>query len=310
MYDGIGSQLSEAVPVKLIASEMERMAHAQAVSHVLANVSDVRPCVMTTAAIMELAWGPVPDIDVFYERWAARQYGVEFSETVGALWRRYFDSPWHYAPDLSDRLEDNAYHTYARAFLVRAAFMRTHEVFDFDDALLHVPEAFVRLGTMSGADFARFMAAGTASVQEGWDTLLNDAEVVVDALPADRREFFRGHLITQVAIHKHSNALLHHVATVAAHIDTRERVELSSSLSRAIHEGEALLDRLHDAEYGRWVDWYGGEMFVGVSETMKLLRVLKRRIDAGSWPLDESEAALMAPFWTQYSRIKAYQVTR
>lgn len=309
MYDGIGSQLSEAVPVETIASEMERMAQVNAVGHVLVNVSDIRPCVLTTSAIMELAWGEIGDPSDYYRRWCEAQFGTQSALAVSSLYRKYFESPWRYNQDLPDRLEDNAYHTYAREFLIRTARMNWDEDFNFGKSLLHVPQSFRRLGNPSTLEFARFMMAGTQSVQSKWSSLMDECESLFSSLPEDRQNFFRGHLITQVAIHQHSNAMLHSVSKALIQLAENDEVAAVASLKTAAEQVRSLLLRLRDAEYGRWVNWYGGEMFVGITQTLEFIGTVQKFIEANSLPIRDDQAHLLKPFRAQYAALKSYQVT-
>ena len=57
MMNGQANQLSEMVSVKIIQSEIGRYIKAGATSYFLVNTSDIRPVVMTTRAVMEMAWG-------------------------------------------------------------------------------------------------------------------------------------------------------------------------------------------------------------------------------------------------------------
>ena len=56
MMNGQANQLSEMVSVKTIQSEIGRYIKAGATSYFLVNTSDIRPYVMTTRAVMDMAW--------------------------------------------------------------------------------------------------------------------------------------------------------------------------------------------------------------------------------------------------------------
>jgi Glycosyl hydrolase family 115 len=76
MMNSQANQLSEMVPVARIQSELGRYIHADATSYLLVNTSDIRPVAMTSRALMEVAWGGVPDgsgaDSAFYRRWALK----------------------------------------------------------------------------------------------------------------------------------------------------------------------------------------------------------------------------------------------
>ncbi|HEX3471376.1 MAG TPA: glycosyl hydrolase 115 family protein, partial [Silvibacterium sp.] len=61
MMNGEANQLSEMVPVVRIQSVLGRYIKTGATSYLLVNTSDIRPVAMTTRALMEVAWGGVPE---------------------------------------------------------------------------------------------------------------------------------------------------------------------------------------------------------------------------------------------------------
>ena len=312
MYSGVANHLSEGVPIALMASEIGRLVSSGATEHLLVNVSNIRPVVLTTAAIMEISWGDVSDLDRFYERWATKQYGADCGAAVGSLWRRYFDAGWKFSPDASRKVEDNAYQTYSRTLLASAAFDQVDDVYVYGDYDFRIPEVFAVRGSQTYRQFAEFLKEGTAAVQDNWRQLLADTEALIPAIPEERSSFFLAHSVTQAALHLHGNALLHHVASAAIAISDKDFVTARADLDLAIAQAEATMDRMRDAEYGRWTDWYGEDLFVGVAETLEFARILRDRIQAGRWPLAAEERDLMPLLSAfsahHYDRLTSYQV--
>ena len=97
MMNGNANQLTEMVPVAVIQEELGRYIKAGATSYILVNTSDIRPVAMTTRALMDVAWGGVPDgpyaDGAFYRRWAAEEFGAKSADAVAAVYREYFAAP-------------------------------------------------------------------------------------------------------------------------------------------------------------------------------------------------------------------------
>ena len=91
------NQLSEMVPVSVIDEELGRYIKAGATAYFLVNTSDIRPVAMTTRAVMDAAWGGVPegpDADMaFYRRWAGEEFGAKSADAVAAVYKEYFAAP-------------------------------------------------------------------------------------------------------------------------------------------------------------------------------------------------------------------------
>ena len=107
MMNGQANQLSEMVSLKIIQSEIGRYIKAGATSYFLVNTSDIRPVVMTTRAVMEMAWGGVPattggaagDADAaYYRKWATEEFGAKSADALTKVYREYFAAPSPRAP--------------------------------------------------------------------------------------------------------------------------------------------------------------------------------------------------------------------
>ena len=61
MYNGQANQLSEMVPVdRTVAQFAPVVAKSKSTTVVIDNISDLKPCPMTTQLVMQLAWDPAP----------------------------------------------------------------------------------------------------------------------------------------------------------------------------------------------------------------------------------------------------------
>lgn len=307
MHDRIASQLTEMVEVDRIAAEFRRASAAGATSHLLVNVSDVRPVVMTTQAAMDLAWNPDSPVHDFYERWAERQVGAEWAVELAALWREYFAAPWRYDEAFPDHLEDNAYQTFARGLVIAAARARFDEPYVYTTFAAHYPRPYHLLGERTVRSLAEVLATGTAQAQPVLDGLLERAIAFAEQVPAQRRDFVRGHVVTQLAAHATANRELHAVARGVVSLAEGGRTEAAGWFEQA---HEAILDLLRALRAGEtpgWDDWYGGDEFVKVPASLTLVELLLDALRDGEWPSEDP--AFREP-QDQYIRIKTYQAGR
>ena len=110
MMNGQANQLSEMVSVKIIQSEIGRYIKAGATSYFLVNTSDIRPYVMTTRAVMNMAWaGNLTGVpasagaaqtessseseDAYYRRWITDEFGPRSVDALTKTYKDYFAAP-------------------------------------------------------------------------------------------------------------------------------------------------------------------------------------------------------------------------
>jgi hypothetical protein len=284
MLSGSHNQLSEMVPVDRIRRELVRAWRAGATEYLLDNTSDVRPVLMTTRALMELAWDPKPWADRahdegarFLERWSKEEFGDAAAARVAACYRAYFAAPGRYGDAEDEVLADNRYHTLAVAAAERAAGVAAPPRM--------TPER---------------MVAMCREAEPRWVQLDKDARTALTAIPPERRDFFQGHVLTQIDIHLHANRML---------LDSSEAALVSTQAAKVEHLQAALqeLDRQSDAlaaaEYGKWQGFYRGEIFVNLRYTRDVLRFAIDRLQGktADGPPEKPDG---------YKIVKAYQGDR
>jgi hypothetical protein len=115
MMNGQANQLSEMVSVKIIQSEIGRYIKAGATSYFLVNTSDIRPYVMTTRAVMNMAYAgnltgvsaaigqaetdpaesaPGGDSeDAYYRQWITEEFGPRSVAALTKTYKDYFAAP-------------------------------------------------------------------------------------------------------------------------------------------------------------------------------------------------------------------------
>ena len=273
MLSGWQNQLTEMVPVDRIRRELTRAVKAGATEYLLDNTSDLRPVVMTTRALMEQAWAGDMG-DTFLARWSREEFGDKAAPAVESLYRGYFAAPGRYGQGEDEVLADNAYHTLTRDLALKTMKARKSVRVEPERIVAICREAYGR-----------------------WAGLDRKAREILPAVPPDRRDFFRGHVLTQIDVHLHSNRMLLQAAEAALTTNSAARVEHWRS---AAQELELEKEALHGAEYGKWAGFYRGEQFVGLQHTLDVLRwateKLEKRSDVPPPPRPDG-----------YLVIKAYQ---
>ena len=301
MYDYMSNHYSEMVPLARIQRELGRAARAGATQWLLVNTANVRPVVMTTRAVMELAWNPQPwmapgsqESERYLERWSHEEFGPRAAPSVEESYRAYFDAPARYGEAEDATAADNFYQTAARWLLL----------FLLDKN----PEPLDRLRRMQFANPQEFVAKLLASCQAAeprWAHALALAEKAKPLVAADRADFFQAHVLTQIELHLHFNRMLVHLAEMAQAPDNDERI---ARLREAIAEGEAGVRAMHDAEYGKWRGYYtNGDWLLNTPLTLALCRTYLDSLEGR--PVSEDTIIRARDGGFAYHMITAYQGT-
>lgn len=312
MVDGTSNQLSELVPVERIYAELGRFQDARATGYLLLNTSDIRPVVMTTRAVMEVAWGGVPrskgDAAAdFYKRWVTQQYGQAAAEAIVPIYKLYFD-----APARNDRtgkpFGDQGYHTYARQMIL--------------DAMIDVPTYFIadqvptwQAPIVSEGDYGRaelpklvkMIASNCPAAQIRWDSLWKRAVEAEKLVPVDRRKAYAAQVLTMIAVNRESNRMLLDVAHSIQSAKAGQTKEATLQINAAKDALTELSRSERAAEYGQWENWYRGDWLVGVPRTTEDLVVYQHYLNA---PLSPILPPLIWSSWEAYYRIMHYEADR
>jgi len=312
MVDGTSNQLSELVPVERIYAELGRFQDARATEYLLLNTSDIRPVIMTTRAVMDVAWGGVPRSKAnaaadFYKRWATQQYGKAAAVAIAPLYKLYFD-----APARNDRtgkpFGDQGYHTYARQMIL--------------DKMIDVPTYFIadqvptwQAPVVSEGEYGRdqlpklvkMILANCPAAQIRWDRLWKRAVETGKLVDPHRREAYAAQVLTIIAVNRESNRML---LAVAHSIQWSEAGQVREAVlqTRAAEAALGDLSRLERAaEYGKWKDWYRGDWLVGVARTTEDLVAYERYLND---PFSPMLPPLIWSSWEAYYRIMHYEADR
>jgi len=315
MMNGRANQLTEMVPVERIFSEIGRYVRAGATHYLLVNTSDIRPVSMTIRAVMDAAWKGVPSPAAeFYLRWSADQFGSGAAADVAAVYADYFKAPAHTVNGGATReYGDQLYHTVARR-LIATALLDAPILTIASQAPPWVPPRRVDLAP-GGAPLARrewLRDTTTAEIEacadagQRWDGVWEKARAVEARVSPERLPFYRAHVITMIAINRHSNRMLWHVARAVQAAEAGNAAQARDLLARALQEIDEIRQAETAAEYGQWKNWYAGDWLTNVSRTREAIQLFAQH-------LADPRAPLPSPLlwdWEAYYHIMHYEGDR
>jgi len=299
---GNANNFSERVPVERIYRELGRASRAGATRYMLLNPANLRPVVMSTRAVMDVAWnagsGPATD---WLTRWCGEEFGAEAAPAVEQCYRAYYEAPARYGEGENETMADDFYHQLGRDLLVR--IMRGDE---------SMP---VRFHWFKAATYSGYTAKVVSMCREAeprWEAAARLVQKTRPLVPSARREFFQAHISTQVDLHLHLNRMLRHVAEAAS--PGVPPASQQVSIETAAREMRAALDALRKAEYGQWAGFYTlGDWFVDMPLTLhlaevRLAQLRGQRLSAEQQAtLARAERMLRDDSSHLFARIKAYQ---
>jgi hypothetical protein len=303
MFDYMSNHYSEMVPLERIQRELGRAARAGATRWLLINTANVRPVVMTTRAVMDLAWNPEPwsaegsnQASRYLDRWSREEYGDAAAPAVVDYYKQYFAAPARYGEAEDATAADNFYQTAARAMLLAEI--------DNDQRLLARLHGRIRFANLQ--ELAAKLAEACQAADARWMRAEAAAKRAAALVPNDRQEFFRANVMTQVDLHLHFNRM---VLRLAEMVQARDALDKSAKLRLAIDEGKEGLDAMRDADYGKWQDYYtAGDWLLNTPLTIALANTYLDRLQGRPISLDTVIRAKDTGF--AYHMITAYQGTQ
>ncbi len=142
----------------------------------------------------------------------------------------------------------------------------------------------------------------TREADERWTAARALAGKAAPLVPADRRQFFQSHVMTQLDIHQHSNAALR-----LASLAWADRPGAAAKMAGVIAELRHVLSAMQAAEYGKWKGFYAEDRFVDVRKSLALAEGAAARLAGRPLP----EGLKLQPFVDDtYSWLKSYQNKR
>ncbi len=299
---GNANNFSERVPIERIYRELGRAAKAGATRYMLLNPANLRPVVMSTKAVMDVAWNARSgQADDWLAQWCREEFGDEAAPAVERCYRAYYEAPARYGEGEADTMADDFYHQLGRDLLMR---------------LVRRDEAMpVRFHWFKAPDFPGYASKVMSMCRDAearWAAAARSVEQARPLVPANRRDFFQAHVSTQIYLHLHLNRMLRHIAEAACPGVSNASQQVS--IAASARELRAALDALREAEYGKWAGFYTvGDWFVDMPLTLHLAEVYlaqlrdQRLSAAQNETLVRAERALRDDSINIFRRIKAYQ---
>ncbi len=338
MMNGQANQLSEMVSVKTIQSELGRYIRAGATGYLLLNTSDIRPVAMTARAVMELAWGGVPETTggaaaasgndpdgAYYRRWATEEFGAKSAPALEEIYKAYFAAPAPRRPFGPPHLTsagtlppppstastdaplvygDQHYHTEARRLILD--YLSQHQAASIPSQspkwspphLVPTPDAQIRQALLE-ADIA-----DCASAQPRWDAVWQKAVAAEPLVDPARRNYYQAEVLTMIAINRESNRMLFELANSLEDDRAGHRQKAEAEAAAALGALDAVRASMSAAEYGKWKNWYRGDWLTGVYRTHQLVEDYANHLKD---PMAKLPAPVEWSGWEAYFHIMEYE---
>jgi hypothetical protein len=345
MMNGQANQLSEMVSVKIIQSEIGRYIKAGATSYFLVNTSDIRPYVMTTRAVMNMAWAGnltgVPaaaggtqtepgsdNEDAYYRRWITEEFGPRSVDALAKTYKDYFAAPSLRPPFGPPRLTsagnapppmpmprsniplfegDNHYHSEVRRLILDA--LSEHQVIAIpsQSPKWTQPRVMPQSNPETRALLIDRDIKDCADAQPRWDAAWKEAVAAKSLIDPASSNYYQEAVLTMITINRESNHMLFEVASAVKDANAGDNAKAQRETAEALRALDAIQASMHAAEYGKWKNWYRGDWLTGVYRTREL-------VQAYADHLKDPMAKLPAPAswsgWEGYFHIMEYEDDR
>ncbi|MGA8598912.1 MAG: glycosyl hydrolase 115 family protein, partial [Bryobacteraceae bacterium] len=303
MFDNFSNHFTEMLPVERIQRELGRAAKSGATQFLLVNTSNLRPVVMTTRAVMELAWNPEPwrqsgAADAYLRKWSEDEFGNRAADPMVGYYKAYEEAPARYGEKEDAVMQDNFYQTAARKILFELIAGDAQSAVKLGSQITH---DYKNVNELSAA-----MVRGCQEAEGRWQHVEELAAEARKVMLENRLEFFQANVTTQIQVHVHSNRMLEAVAGAALSGSAEER---RKKIAAAIGEGEAVEGALEAADYGKWQGYYtNGDWLLDVPRTIALARAYDDKLAGKEAPENAIIRARDGGF--AYWMITAYQGTQ
>jgi hypothetical protein len=274
MMNGQANQLSEMVSVKTIQSEIGRYIKAGATSYFLVNTSDIRPVVMTTRAVMEMAWAgnltgvpattggadPKGDADgAFYRRWITEEFGTRSVDALTKTYKEYFAAPSLRPPFGPPRLTsagnapppmprsnvplvegDNHYHSEARRLILDTLSEHQVVAIPSQSPKWTLPRVMPESNPEMRASLIDRDIKDCADAQPRWDAVWKDAVAAKSLIDPASSNYYQEAVLTMVTINRESNQMLFEVASAVKDANAGDTAKAQSETTEALRALDAI----------------------------------------------------------------------
>jgi Glycosyl hydrolase family 115 len=316
MMNNRANQLTEMVPVDRILSELGRYIKAGATEYLLLNTSDLRPVVMTSKVVMDVAWKGLPQGGAeasgeVYRRWAAEEFGEKAAAPLADIYEQYFNAPVHFGNPPRE-YGDQLYHTETRQMAL---------TYMIDFPLYSIPsqgpkwEPVSKLGERADRPAGKQWLNETvakeirqcAEAQPRWDAVWAKALPAESLVQPERRNFYRAQVLTMIAINRESNRTLLEISKAIQDAEDGKMAEARQATTLALNALDAVRQAQASAEYGEWKNWYRGDWLTGVYQTQQIVRTFSAFLED---PLTHLMPPVVWSNWEAYYHIMHYEGDR
>lgn len=132
------------------------------------------------------------------------------------------------------------------------------------------------------------------------EKLLGKAELLSPVAASGRRDFYQGHVLTQIQIHLQSLLALEASCQAMTAYGAGDKATAVAQAAAALEACNRLYSELHKAEYGKWAAWYAGEKLMGLERT-------RGRVENMLAALKGEPEPVRSPLWNDYHYDSFYQ---
>jgi len=341
MMNGQANQLTEMVSVKIIQSEIGRYINAGATSYFLVNTSDIRPYVMTTRAVMNMAYagnltgtptatGAPADNgdaeDAYYRQWITDEFGPRSVAALTKTYKDYFAAPSLRPPFGPPRLTsagnapppaprsnvplfegDNHYHSEARRLILDTLSEHQVAAIPSQSPKWTLPRVMPEPNEQVRATLIDRDIKDCADAQPRWDAAWNDAIAAKSLIDPASSAYYQEAILTMITINRESNHMLFEVASAVKDANAGDTAKAQTETAQALRSLDAIQASMHAAEYGKWKNWYRGDWLTGVYRTRELVQAYADHLKD---PLAKLPAPASWSGWEGYFHIMEYEGDR
>ena len=110
------------------------------------------------------------------------------------------------------------------------------------------------------------------AAQESLERLDETATRLENRIPCDHRELYRGHLRLQLVMHRHANHMEGAHARAILALGNGKKDQALTEMKDSLTAAEIAIAAMRLGEYGKWRDWYRGDLLQSFPVTRDVLR--------------------------------------
>ncbi|MDR3183478.1 MAG: glycosyl hydrolase 115 family protein [Planctomycetaceae bacterium] len=275
MLNGRANQLSELVPPSRIYHEIGRFVKADAAAFFLVNVSDIRDVPLTTDCAMKFVYDAKPYLGrtddenqkAFLLDWSRRQFTSAnaelLPESVAGLYEQYFNVPY-----MKNQLGDHHLHHLVGRLCGDAA------------SSLEGKKPLTEKAVKTLDNSIQFVTANKDALTKAF----NEAKILLDKIPEERKNFYRAHILFQLGLHKIMVDTLETCCGALTAYKDGNAAEGVKLLDKALSGFEELFALRSGAEAEHWSAWFRGADFVNIEAAFDRIRTMRARINGEPLP--------------------------